>query len=40
MTYKCRTTLELLTVESDVPNLISFDDIIAQFAAADSRKCF
>ena len=40
MTHNRLTALELLSIESVVLNLVSFDDIIAQFAAAKSRRCF
>ena len=39
MTHNRLTARELLSVESDVLNLISFDDVITQLAAAKSHKC-
>ena len=33
------TALELLSVESDLLDTISFDDIVDQFASVKSRKC-
>ena len=39
MTDKRLTALELLSVESDLLDTISFDDIVDQFASVKSRKC-
>lgn len=34
------SALELLSVENDILDCVSFEDVIEQFAAAKSRKCF
>jgi len=39
MTDRRLAALELLSLESDLLDRISFDDILDQFAAAKSRKC-
>ena len=34
------SSLELLSVENDILDCVPFEDVIEQFAAAKSRKCF
>lgn len=40
MAHKRLTKMELFCLEIDVLSLIAFDDVVTQFTAAKSRKCF